>query len=59
MTVNELIGVLQGMVYAYDKQVTVYEPEGDMWDQVALVRSADNGNEVQLIGKIALELEQS
>lgn len=59
MTVNELIGVLQGMVYAQDKQVTVYEPEGDIWDQIALVRSADNGNEVQLVGRIALELEQN
>lgn len=57
MTVAELIVVLQRMAYAQDKQVTVYEPEGDMWDKVALVRSADNGNEVQLVGKYALALE--
>jgi len=56
MTVNELIKALQGIV-VQDAQATVYEPEGDIWDKVVMVRIVDNGNEVQIIGDTALRLE--
>ena len=60
MTVRQLINELIKLDQALP--VKVYEPEGNMWDDLYLVdftaNSAGNDNEVRLIGRYAYELEK-